>query len=138
MDILSSIERSALMGRIRAKDTKPELCVRSLLHRLGYRYVLHDVRLPGRPDLVFPSRKKVVFVHGCFWHGHKCGRGFKPKSNSAYWAAKIEANRRRDKRQRCKLRRLGWQELIVWECELGALERMERTAQRLVDYLESQ
>jgi DNA mismatch endonuclease Vsr len=84
------------MRRIGAKDTQPEIAVRRMLHAQGYRYVLHDKRLPGKPDLVFPGRCKVVFVHGCFWRGHSCGRGFRPSSNAAFWAAKINGNRARD------------------------------------------
>jgi DNA mismatch endonuclease, patch repair protein len=115
-DRLSVEQRSRLMARIRSKDTQPELVVRRLLHARGYRYVLHDRRLPGTPDLVFPARCKVIFVHGCFWHGHRCGRGFRPIANAAYWAAKIDANKARDRRQRRALRRLGWEVLEVFEC----------------------
>ena len=127
-DRMTALERSALMGRIRSKDTGPEMTVRRLLHGLGYRYVLHDGRLPGRPDLVFPARGKVVFVHGCFWHGHSCGRGFRPKRNGEFWGAKIDNNKARDRRQVRALRTLGWKVLTVWECattpsRLGALER---------------
>lgn len=133
-DKLSREARQALMGRIKSKDTQPELVVRRLVHGLGYRYVLHDRRLPGAPDLVFPSRKKVVFVHGCFWHGHGCGRGFKPKSNAAFWAAKIDTNRVRDRRQRCRLRRMGWRVLIVWECATRP-DRGAALQRRLVSFL---
>ena len=117
MDRISHDRRSALMSRIRSKDTKPELVVRRLLHGLGYRYLLHDRRLPGTPDLVFPSRKKVVMVHGCFWHGHSCPRGFRPSSNVAFWAKKIDGNKRRDQKHLCSLQALGWDVLVVWECD---------------------
>jgi DNA mismatch endonuclease (patch repair protein) len=124
------------MARIGSKDTKPEMVVRRMLHALGYRYVLHDRRLPGSPDLVFPSRRKAVFVHGCFWHRHDCGRGFEPKSNVEFWSAKLEANRARDRRHLAALSALGWRVLVVWECatdpkELRTLER------KLVRFLES-
>jgi len=92
------------------------MVVRRLLHGLGYRYVLHDKRLPGRPDLVFTSRKKVVMVHGCFWHGHSCSLASNPKTNSVYWSAKIAGNRRRDTRNAEALRSTGWGVLEVWEC----------------------
>lgn len=135
MDTISPEQRSAHMSRIRSKDTKPEMAVRRLLHGLGYRYVLHDTGLPGRPDLVFPSRHKVVFVHGCFWHGHVCSVGATPKSNVAYWAAKIEGNKRRDGKSCRALRRLGWKVLTVRECATasGSLPALER---RLVAFLD--
>jgi DNA mismatch endonuclease (patch repair protein) len=127
-DRLSPEGRSALMGRIHSKDTLPEMVVRRMLHAMGYRYVLHDRRLPGSPDIVFPSRKKIVFVHGCFWHGHHCGRGFRPTHNAQFWSAKIDGNRARDRKNARRLRAEGWSVLTVWECatrrgRLAALER---------------
>ena len=135
-DRLTPDGRSALMSRIRSKDTKPEMAVRRLLHGLGYRYVLHDTRLPGKPDLVFPSRRKVVFVHGCFWHGHDCGRGFRPAKNAEFWATKIDGNRERDRRHVRAITAQGWQVLTVWECAVrsGQMAALER---RLVKFLES-
>ena len=124
------------MRRIRSKDTQPEMLVRRLLHGLGYRYLLHDTRLPGRPDLVFPSRRKVVFVHGCFWHGHSCGRGFRPKANSAFWAAKIDGNASRHRRQIRAITQLGWRSLTVWECAVKPT-RIPVLQRRLVAFLES-
>lgn len=135
-DKLSPEGRSALMSRIRAKDTQPEMAVRRLLHALGYRYVLHDKRLPGKPDLVFPGRRKVIFVHGCFWHGHSCGRGFRPSSNAAFWAAKIDSNRSRDRRNVRAIRAQGWRVFIVWECAAQP-KKMEALRQRLVAFLEA-
>lgn len=135
-DRLSPEQRSALMSRIRSKDTAPEWAVRQLLHGLGYRYVLHDARLPGKPDLVFPARGKVIFVHGCFWHGHDCGRGFRPARNAGFWAAKIEANEARDKQQLRALRQLGWQVLTVWECAVQPIAR-NQLQRRLVQFLDS-
>lgn len=135
-DKLTPEARSALMSRIRSKDTKPEMAVRRLLHGLGYRYVLHDARLPGKPDLVFPSRRKVVFVHGCFWHGHNCRRGFRPANNAQFWAAKIDGNRARDRRHARAIRAQGWQMFIVWECAIRS-QQMAALARRLVRFLES-
>ena len=115
-DKLSPEGRSALMSRIGSKNTQPEMVVRRMLHALGYRYVLHDKRLPGKPDLVFPARRKLIFVHGCFWHGHSCGRGFRPASNAEFWAAKIDGNKARDRRNVRALRAQAWRVLTVWEC----------------------
>lgn len=119
-DHLTTAARSRQMSRIRAKDTQPEWTVRRMVHGMGYRYVLHDRRLPGTPDLVFPARGKVVLVQGCFWHGHKCGRGFKPKTNEAFWSGKISRNRTRDAKSIKALRSLGWRVLAVWECATRA------------------
>lgn len=126
MDRLSPEKRSWLMSRIRSKDTTPERIVRSLIHRMGFRFRLHRADLPGKPDLVLPSRGKVIFVHGCFWHGHRCKRDKMPKSHVKFWLMKIETNRKRDARVRRALRALGWDVLVVWECETkkpGSLER---------------
>lgn len=114
------------MSRIGSKDTHPERAVRSILHRLGYRFRLHRKDLPGTPDIVLPGHGAVVFVHGCFWHGHSCKVGKMPKSRLEYWVPKIEANVRRDKRKADKLRRLGWRVMTVWECELKRPESLER------------
>lgn len=129
MDTLTPEERSEVMRRIRSKDTKPELVVRSLLFRLGYRFRLHRKDLPGRPDIVLPRHRKVILVQGCFWHGHNCRLASRPKSNQHYWEAKILTNRARDEKNRAALRELGWNVLELWECEIqkpeGALERIE-------------
>jgi DNA mismatch endonuclease (patch repair protein) len=118
------------MARIRSKDTGPELFVRRLVHGMGYRYRLHRRSLPGTPDLVFPGRGKVIFVHGCFWHKHaRCSR--LPKTRTEYWHPKLEANRQRDLKARRKLRALGWKALILWECELGKADLAERIAEFL-------
>ena len=107
------------MARVRAKDTTPELTVRRLAHRMGYRYRLHAAGLPGKPDIVFPARRKLIFVHGCFWHGHECRRGARmPKTNADYWQAKIGRNRARDARHLATLAERGWRALTIWECEL--------------------
>jgi DNA mismatch endonuclease (patch repair protein) len=118
MDTLSPKERSARMARIRSKDTKPEKLVRGLAHSLGYRFRLHGKGLAGSPDLVFPSRKKVIFVHGCFWHAHgKCSVANMPKSRTDYWKEKFSRNKARDKANQRQLRKEGWEVLVVWECQ---------------------
>jgi DNA mismatch endonuclease (patch repair protein) len=111
------MDRSTNMRAIRSKDMLPELNVRSLAHKLGYRFRLHREDLPGRPDLVFPSRRKVIFVHGCFWHSHDCKAAHVPKSNQAYWLPKLERNKTRDGRNIEALRAAGWKALVIWECE---------------------
>lgn len=109
---------SKAMSRVRSKGTRPELTIRSLVHRMGFRFRLHRADLPGRPDLVFPGRRCVIFVHGCFWHSHSCPAGIRrPKSNRAFWVAKIEGNRQRDTRIARRLRRLGWRVMTIWACE---------------------
>ena len=106
-----------MMSHIRGKDTKPELLVRSIAHKLGLRFRLHRRDLPGRPDLVLPRHRTVIFVHGCFWHRHSCKLAAVPKTRSEFWAAKFDANVRRDFRNRERLEALGWRVLEVWECE---------------------
>lgn len=119
MDTLTAAQRSERMARIKSKDTKPELVVRRLVHRLGYRFRLHRRDLPGKPDLVFPGRQRVIFVHGCFWHAHHpCKVSNRPKSNSEFWDAKFEYNRTRDLRNVNVLIDKGWNVLTVWECEV--------------------
>jgi DNA mismatch endonuclease (patch repair protein) len=126
MDKISTIRRRANMAAIRSKDTKPEIAVRQFLFRNGLRFRLHAKTLPGRPDIIFPSRQVAVFVHGCFWHGcKKCIDGKrKVKSNSEYWADKILRNRRRDVRNKKALRDAGWKSLTIWECEVHAPNRL--------------
>ncbi|MGC8493324.1 MAG: very short patch repair endonuclease [Syntrophobacteraceae bacterium] len=128
MDNLTIEERSAQMRLVRSKNTKPELRVRRLVHGLGFRFRLHVAELPGKPDLVFPSRRKVILVHGCFWHGHSCRLGRTPKSNLEYWLNKIGANRSRDLRALRALQESGWECMVVWECSLrdepGLAERI--------------
>jgi DNA mismatch endonuclease (patch repair protein) len=134
---MTSAERSRVMRAVKGKDTKPELIVRSLAHRLGYRFRLHRADLPGRPDLVFPARRAVILVHGCFWHGHDCARGARtPKANRAYWTGKIARNGERDAAVLKKLRALGWRALTLWECELkkpGLAARLRRFLDRAGD-----
>lgn len=122
------------MARVRAKDTRPELAVRRLLHRLGYRYRLHRRDLPGRPDICFPGRRKAIFVHGCFWHRHDgCRRSTTPKTRTSFWEAKFERNMVRDRTNLSDLRKLGWEAMVVWECETTDLDRL---APRLVRFLD--
>jgi DNA mismatch endonuclease, patch repair protein len=119
--------RSALMRKVKAKDTKPEMAVRRTTHRLGYRYRLHVKELPGSPDLVFPSRRKVIFVHGCFWHRHEgCRRASTPSTNVEFWTAKFERNAARDADKERLLIMAGWEVLIVWECEVRGTSEIER------------
>ena len=121
------------MQRVKGKDTKPEKLVRSLLHRLGYRFRLHRKDLPGTPDIVFPSRRLVLFVHGCFWHGHGCRIGQLPKSRLEYWRPKIAANRDRDQRQEAALSAAGWRVAVVWQCELVDQANLAVRLQCLLD-----
>lgn len=118
MDGLTPEHRSWNMSRIRSSNTKPERIVRSLLHRMGYRFRLHRKDLPGRPDIVLPGRRVVILVHGCYWHRHSgCRFAYTPKSNLAFWQAKFQENVNRDHRQVNHLRELGWEVITVWECE---------------------
>lgn len=121
------------MASVGTHNTGPELILRKRLHRLGYRYAIHIAKLPGKPDLVFPVLGKIVFVHGCFWHGHTCRWGRRPKSRPEYWGPKIAANRIRDARVASKARGMGWSVLIVWQCQLRDLDR---AVQRVVRFLE--
>jgi DNA mismatch endonuclease (patch repair protein) len=128
-DVFTPEQRSAVMRAVKGANTGPEMALRRALHRLGLRYRLHGKDLPGRPDLVFPARRAVLFVHGCFWHGHDCARGRRaPKSNRAYWTAKIARNRARDAAAGEKLAAAGWRVFVVWECEM---KDVEATARRL-------
>lgn len=133
-DRLTQEGRRAHMGRIRSEDTQPEMTVRRMLHALGYRYVLHDARLPGKPDLVFPTMRKVLFVHGCFWHGHDCGRGFRPKTNAEFWKAKIDGNKARDRRNLRLIRASGWSVFTVWECRTQPA-KIDALRRRLLAFL---
>ncbi|MBB3268553.1 DNA mismatch endonuclease (patch repair protein) [Azospirillum sp. OGB3] len=121
VDTLTPAERSERMGRVRSRHTKPELVVRQLVHGMGYRYRLHRRDLPGSPDLVFPGRRAVIFVHGCFWHRHDCKMGRLPKSRPEFWIPKLEANKVRDRLNLGRLEAEGWRVLVLWECELRDL-----------------
>jgi len=132
-DRLDPDRRRKLMQKVKGKDTKPEKIVRSLLHRLGYRFRLHRKNLPGTPDIVFPSRHLALFVHGCFWHGHGCRIGQLPKSRLDYWQPKIEANRDRDRHKEAALIAKGWRVAVVWQCELADLDSLRDQLIRLLD-----
>jgi DNA mismatch endonuclease (patch repair protein) len=134
VDTISVSERSHVMSLVRAEDTRPEMIVRRLVYSAGYRYRLHGKKLPGKPDLVFATRRKVIFVHGCFWHKHEnCALARMPKSNQAFWSAKLNGNKARDARQYARLREMGWGVMVVWECELKDLDVLKR---RIVDFLD--
>ncbi len=137
MDTLSTKQRSGVMSRIHGKDTTPELIVRRLVHSLGYRYRLHVRKLPGSPDLVFASRRKVIFVHGCFWHRHSCRKGRSmPTTREEFWRTKLEANRRRDNRSRRALRAQSWKVLVIWECQTRP-KKYDRLRERITKFLEA-
>jgi DNA mismatch endonuclease (patch repair protein) len=128
-DKLTKARRSRNMAAISSKDMKPERAVRSLVHKLGYRFRLHRKDLPGKPDLVFPAKRKVIFVHGCFWHQHpkrSCSDARLPKSNLTYWGPKLASNVRRDRHAQMLLRRAGWAALTLWECETRELIKLEK------------
>jgi DNA mismatch endonuclease (patch repair protein) len=132
VDVLSPEQRHRCMARVKAKDTTPERVVRSTLHRLGFRFKLHSSALPGRPDVVMPKYRTVVFVHGCFWHGHKrCARATRPSSNVAFWNRKLDGNEARDARVQCALRDLGWTVLVVWECQTREADLLLRQLSRV-------
>ena len=122
-DIVDAKTRSRMMAGIRGKNTKPETLVRSALHRRGYRYRLHDPRLPGKPDLAFASRKAVILIHGCFWHGHECNLFKWPSTRVLFWRDKINRNRDRDREIQRALKCLGWRILVVWECAMKGRTR---------------
>lgn len=124
-DIVSAAVRSRMMSAIRGKDTAPELRVRRALHQRGFRYRLHAGKMPGRPDLVFPKWRAVIFVHGCFWHGHGCHLFRLPATRSEWWRAKINGNRQRDARSIAALHDAGWRVAVVWECALGGRQTKE-------------
>jgi DNA mismatch endonuclease (patch repair protein) len=121
------------MQSVKTKDTGPEQVVRRVLFAAGYRYRLHRRGLPGSPDIVFPGRRKAIFVHGCFWHSHGCAKGKAPKSRLEYWGPKLKANRARDTRNRHDLLSLGWDSLVIWQCELGNIDRLFARLTRFVD-----
>ncbi|MGC8209882.1 very short patch repair endonuclease [Ralstonia pseudosolanacearum] len=134
MDSVSVARRSEIMARVRSRDTKPELLVRRLIYAMGYRYRLHAKDLPGKPDLVFRSRRKVVFVHGCFWHRHPgCALARLPKSRREFWLPKLAANRKRDIKNERALQDAGWKTLVVWECELSGLLRLKKKIKDFLD-----
>lgn len=136
-DVLTRSQRSKCMSRIRSKNTKPEKKVRLALHALGYRYRLHVALLPGHPDIVFPKAKVAIFVHGCFWHMHRCRFGrVVPKNNALFWAAKRQGNVNRDRRNLTALKKLGWRSLVTWECRCRKPGQFVQEVKRIVSTLE--
>lgn len=140
-DVFTPEKRSEVMSRIRGRDTKPELALRSMLHRLGYRFTVNGPRnrsLPGKPDLVLPKYKTVIFVHGCFWHGHENCRNFRlPASRTEWWKAKITGNQQRDRRNEAAIRAAGWHVVTIWECALKTAAARDWLAARLPNLLGS-
>jgi DNA mismatch endonuclease (patch repair protein) len=137
-DKFSPSKRKTIMQSIQGKDSRPEKIVRSMIFKLGFRYRLHDALLPGKPDLVFKSAKKIIFVHGCYWHRHNCKKGNSiPDTNQEFWKKKFAANKKRDKEVRRKLRKEGWKILIIWECETRKTKR-SKLATRIIKFLTKQ
>lgn len=135
MDHLTPERRSENMRRIKSHSTKPEMVVRRLVHGLGFRYRLHRKELPGKPDLVFRPKRKVIFVHGCFWHGHEregCVDARRPKSNRGYWNPKLARNKKRDAERIVELKKLGWKTLTIWECETQGISLLEKRLQKFL------
>lgn len=131
MDIWSKQKRSEVMSRIKGKNTKPEMVLRSQLFRQGFRYRVHQKDLPGKPDIVLPKYRTVIFVHGCFWHYHEdCKEGRIPSSNSKFWKEKLNKNLAKDKKQKLECEALGWKVIIVWECEIE--KRLNETIEKLI------
>ncbi|PZQ96722.1 MAG: very short patch repair endonuclease [Cereibacter sphaeroides] len=133
IDHVAPARRSFIMSQVRQKNTGPELVLRKALHALGYRYRLHRRDLPGSPDIVFPSKRKVIFVHGCFWHGHTCRYGKLPRSRVDYWQQKIETNKERDRLVFTLLNEAGWVAFVVWQCELRELEGILASVTEFLD-----
>lgn len=132
-DVLTPEQRSKCMAAIRSKHTKPEMAIRRLLTSLGYRYRLHAKTLPGKPDIVLPKLRKVIFVHGCFWHRHSCKFGsVRSKTNADFWEKKISGNVERDKKHRRALHQQGWQSLVLWECEIRRPDRLLKKTTRFL------
>lgn len=132
-DVFTPEKRSRIMGRVKGSDTRPEVLVRSLVHQMGFRFRLHRRELPGCPDLVLKKHSKVIFVHGCFWHGHKgCRRSARPSSNMEFWDRKLSGNMERDQRNQEALMRDGWKVLVVWECETKDHEKLKEILRKFL------
>jgi DNA mismatch endonuclease, patch repair protein len=126
MDVFDKEKRSWIMSQIKGKDTKPEIIVRSIVHRMGYRFRKNKTDLPGKPDIVFKRHNKIIFIHGCFWHGHKkCKKNINPTNNKIFWEKKIISNVERDKRNVILLKKQGWKILIIWECQIKDLDKLK-------------
>lgn len=133
MDTRTPEQRRRIMQAVKQKNTGPELAVRKLLYSHGYRYRLHRRDLPGRPDIALGPKRKAIFVHGCFWHGHDCPKGQLPKSKLNYWGPKIEANKERDRRKQRELEELGWDVMTIWQCELANAQALWVRIQEFVE-----
>ena len=132
-DVFTKEKRSWIMSRVKGRDTKPEILVRSMVHRMGFRFRVHQRDLPGNPDIVLARYSKIIFVNGCFWHGHKrCKRSKRPATNKRFWNKKLDGNIERDKRFRRKLHRMGWKVLVVWQCETLMPEKLLRKLERFL------
>lgn len=132
-DVFTKEKRSRIMSRVKGRDTKPEILVRSLVHRMGFRFRIHRGDLPGKPDMVLPRHGKIIFVHGCFWHGHKgCPRSKRPKTNMDFWNKKLDMNIKRDKVFQGKLRSRGWKVMVIWQCETQRPEKLLRKFERFL------
>ncbi len=136
-DTFTKKERSRIMAAVKSKDTAPELFVRRLVHSLGYRYRLHVCSLPGTPDLVFPRRRKIINVNGCFWHMHGCARCRIPTSRRGYWTAKMQRNAARDKRTKQELHKSGWKVMVVWECQIDPAHE-DRLRKKIIAFLDKE
>lgn len=133
-DVFSKEKRSWIMSQVKGVNTKPEVLVRSLIHRMGYRFRIHRRDLPGNPDIVLPRHRKVIFVHGCFWHGHKrCPRSKRPTTNENFWNKKLDDNIKRDKRNYWTIRRLNWKVLVIWECEIRKPKVLQRKLEKFLN-----
>jgi DNA mismatch endonuclease (patch repair protein) len=130
-DIFSARKRSEIMSRIRSKNTKPELLIRRAIHRMGFRFRLHQTDLPGKPDIVLARYRTVIQVRGCFWHGHECATGHTPLSNKLYWGPKIGRNKARDRKNDASLRAMGWKVIEVWECACRGRDRLDTCVKQL-------
>lgn len=135
MDTVDKKTRSRIMASVRQKDTAPEIRLRCALHKLGFRYVTNDRRLPGSPDLVLPKYRAVIFIHGCFWHNHGCKRSTVPETRTDFWRTKFVANRERDTRKVTDLRRKGWRVKVIWECQIERAELARRQAEIAAKWL---
>jgi DNA mismatch endonuclease (patch repair protein) len=134
VDKFTKQARSKIMAQVKSENTSPELAIRKLLHRLGYRFRLHRKDLPGKPDIVLPKYRTVIFVHGCFWHGHPgCKRAARPASNTDFWNKKLDRNIERDRKAREELEKTGWRVMTIWECEIKNAGKVEEKLQFLSD-----
>jgi DNA mismatch endonuclease (patch repair protein) len=133
MDKFTSEKRSHIMAQVKGRDTKPEKLIRSIVHQLGFRFRLYRKDLPGKPDIVLPRHKKIIFVHGCFWHGHKdCSRSKRPTSNQEFWDRKIDGNIIRDRKNKKALKPLGWRAMVIWQCETRNVPKLIKRLEKFL------